>query len=170
MRICSSDQVCGHGEDELLHIFEARPLEQTRLTKSRLRICSRRLLILVCWSSENPRLQPRTLPAFGSRGLTIPSSTRRNVKVQHREGKAFTYHFILSQTQLIRAQDIAQYIKKTVRNPLPLSRTPLNNQIVRREERAYLALYRWTQLRLLCDTRDEALYLLLPRPLRDPAL
>ena len=42
--------------------------------------------------------------------------------------------------------------------------------IVRRAKRSNLALHRRTEFRLLRNTRDEALHLLLPWPLRDPAL
>lgn len=68
-------------------------------------------------------------------------------------------------------KDIAQHIKRTVRKPGPLyGHTMLTTTIVRRPKGPNLALYRWPQLWQLCDARDQALYLLLSRPLRHSAL
>merc|ERR1711966_145553 len=46
----------------------------------------------------------------------------------------------------------------------------LHQEGVRQEVQPDVALHRRPQLRLLCDPRNEALHLLLPRPGRDPPL
>lgn len=130
----------------------------------RLRRCNRRLSKLVCTRPQDK--QPQSWRA---------SSTRSLGKVQHREGERLILAVddeltFIGHCSIHQERGTCHSIDLRSRRQCTCKRWGWFHISVRLTERRYMALHSWSQFRKLRNTRNQALYLLLPWPLRNPSL